>query len=72
MLPRLLATRFSFGSTAASKAAFTPAQHVARQQVVRTSNMLPLVAGNKQLVTGNKRHVACCAQATCCAGVNAA
>ena len=48
-----------------SKAAFTPAQHVARNK--------QLVAGNKQLVARNMLLVrAICCRATCCAGVNAA
>jgi len=43
------------GDLIESKAAFTRlAQHVARQQVARTSNF----AGNKQHVAGNKLFVA--------------
>jgi len=46
-----------------SKATFTPGQHVARQHVARTSNMLPatsnMMPGNMLLVAG-------------CPGVNAA
>ena len=50
-----------------AKAAFTRAQHVARQQVARTSNMLRATSNMfKQHVARNML------SATCCAGVNAA
>ena len=54
-------------------AAFTPAQHVARQQVARTSNLLRATNNMLRATSCFKQHVArnkrC--RATCCAGVNA-
>jgi len=41
-------------TASAFKAAFTPGQHVARQQVARSGNMnMNFVDGNKQHVDGN-------------------
>ena len=43
------------------KAAFTPAQHVARQQVARTSNMLRTTSNipAQHVASSNKQYVAC-------------